>query len=109
MIGSFRSRSLKAFWIKGDSSKLQHDLVERLRRRLDSLDNSKRPEDMNVPGFDFHKLRGTPIGHAMHQPTHPGAILREDVLLRLQQARDLWRAERDLASEIAAIPTLRAV
>jgi addiction module HigA family antidote len=92
-----------------------------------------------------------------HEPTHPGAVLREDVLpslglsvtdaarhlgvtrqtlhailgeragitpemalrlgklcgngpalwLRMQQARDLWRAERDIAGEVAAIPTMR--
>lgn len=28
--------------------------------------------------------------------------------LRMQQARDLWRAERAIAAEVAAIPTLRA-
>jgi addiction module HigA family antidote len=94
---------------------------------------------------------------ANRAPTHPGAILREDVLpaidepvmaaakklgvtrqhlhrilaekapvtpemavrlgkfcgngpdlwLRLQQAYDLWHAERALASEIARIPTVR--
>jgi addiction module HigA family antidote len=27
--------------------------------------------------------------------------------LRMQQARDLWRAERDMAGEILAIPTIR--
>lgn len=92
------------------------------------------------------------------QPTHPGAVLREDVLpalhlsvtdaarklgisrqmlhgilaerhavtpemaarigklcgngpglwLRMQQAHDLWRVERELADELARIPTLRA-
>lgn len=92
------------------------------------------------------------------QPTHPGVILREDVLpalgisvremaeklrisrqslhavmsertgvtvemalrlgklcgngpglwLRMQQAHDLWKAERDLASVVSDIPTLRA-
>ncbi len=66
MIRSFRSRSLRGFWIKGDSAKLQQDLVERLRRRLDLLDNSKQPEDMNVPGFDFHKLRGRPVRYTVH-------------------------------------------
>jgi addiction module HigA family antidote len=92
------------------------------------------------------------------QPSHPGELLREDVLpalgltvkgaaeklgvsrqtlhailseraavtpemaarlgklcgdgpavwLRMQQARDLWRVERDMAEELARIPTLRA-
>jgi addiction module HigA family antidote len=100
-----------------------------------------------------HRFAGCPT----HEPTHPGAILREDVLpalrvsaaaaralgvsrqalhgvlseraavapemavrigklcgngpgiwLRMQQARDLWHAERDMADAIAAIPTMRA-
>ena len=28
--------------------------------------------------------------------------------LRMQQARDLWRVEREMAAELAKIPTLRA-
>ncbi len=30
------------------------------------------------------------------------------VWLRMQQTRDLWRAERDMAEIVAAIPTMRA-
>ena len=95
--------------------------------------------------------------HSERQPTHPGAVLREDVLpalrlsvtetasrlgisrqtlhgilsekhgvtpemaarlgrfcgngpdiwLRMQQAHDLWRVERDLAQELARIPTMQ--
>jgi len=30
------------------------------------------------------------------------------VWLRMQQARDLWRVEREMADELAKIPTLRA-
>lgn len=97
-------------------------------------------------------------GPPARQPTHPGAVLREDVLpalglsvtaaaeklgisrqmlhgilaekhavtpemavrigklcgngptlwLQMQQNHDLWQAERDLAQEVARIPTLRA-
>ena len=97
------------------------------------------------------------VGVRARQPSHPGAILREDVLpalrmsvkdaaaqlgisrqslhaiigeragvtvemalrlgkfcgngaalwLRMQQAHDLWRAERDLSAVVAKIPTVR--
>lgn len=97
------------------------------------------------------------VPQSSHQPTHPGAILREDVLpalnisvtaaasslgvsrqtlhgilaersavtppmalrlgkfcgngtmiwLRMQEAHDLWHAERDLVGTIDAIPTMR--
>ncbi len=33
-------------------------LHRRLLLRLDALDQAGRPEDMNMPGFNFHALRG---------------------------------------------------
>jgi len=104
-----------------------------------------------------HLVAEYPVAHGpAWPPTHPGAVLREDVLpalglsvtdaatklrvsrqalhnilgekaavspemalrlgklcgngpglwLRMQQARDLWRAERELAEELEKIPTL---
>ena len=56
-------------------------------------------------------------GRGDREPTHPGGIPREDVLPSLgtavsaaarEQALDLLRAERKIAAEAAAIPTLRA-
>ena len=32
-------------------------MQERILRRLDRLDVIIRPEEMNIPGFDFHALR----------------------------------------------------
>ena len=99
-----------------------------------------------------------PAGRSFHPPTHPGELLRDEVLpalglsvtkaaallhvsrqalhavlseraavtpemairlgklcgngsglwLRMQQARDLWQAERDMAEIVATIPTMRA-
>lgn len=66
MIVSFRNRALKAFWTKGDARKIAPDLVDRLRRRLDALDAARVPEDMDVPGFDFHKLWGKPVRYTVH-------------------------------------------
>ena len=35
--------------------------------RLDRLDVAERPEEMNLPGFDFHALRGfTPTRYTVH-------------------------------------------
>ena len=66
MIRSFRSRALAAFWRKGDAARLRPDHVERARMRLDALTAAQRPEDMNLPGFDFHKLRGRPARYTVH-------------------------------------------
>ena len=39
----------------------------RLRLRLDALEAATKPEDMNVPGFDFHPLKGfRPIRYTVH-------------------------------------------
>jgi len=58
MIKSFKSKPLRAFWEKGDVSKIAAHLRDRITRRLDALDRAKAPEQMNVPGFDFHSLTG---------------------------------------------------
>jgi proteic killer suppression protein len=66
MIRSFRSRALKAFWGRGDGSRITPDLLDRVKKRLDALHAARRPEDMNVPGFDFHRLRGKPVRYTVH-------------------------------------------
>lgn len=62
MIKAFRSKALCDFWAKGRSAKLDKRLAERVLRRLDRLNAASAPEEMNLPGFDFHVLRG-------HRPT----------------------------------------
>lgn len=57
---------MAAMWNKGDASKVRADLVARVQRRLSALDAAARPEDVNLPGFDFHKLRGKPVRYTMH-------------------------------------------
>ena len=65
MIESFRHKGLALLFLQNDTSKVRPDLVERCRNRLDALDNATVPEDMNVPGFDFHSLRGKPQRYAV--------------------------------------------
>jgi proteic killer suppression protein len=62
VIRSFKSRALKALWEKSDRSKLDVSLVDRILRRLDVLDVALRPQDLNKPGFDFHRLSGARKG-----------------------------------------------
>jgi len=66
MIRTFRSRALAAYWNRDDASRIRPDLLDRLQRRLDALDAATRPEDLNLPGFDFHKLRGKPTRYSLH-------------------------------------------
>lgn len=60
MIRSFRSRSLEAFWTTGSVRRLPVPNHGRVRIVLLALDQATRPEDMNIPGFHLHGLRGEP-------------------------------------------------
>jgi len=62
MIRSFRHRGLDAFFRKDDRRKLPPDKIERISRLLDRLDAAKFPQDMNLPGLDFHPLKANRKG-----------------------------------------------
>jgi len=66
MIRSFRSRALAALWFQNDRSRLRPDLVQRILVRLNTLDDAKRSDDMNLPGYNFHRLRGRPVRYTVH-------------------------------------------
>ena len=66
MVRSFRHRGLKELFEKGTTAQVQKSLHARCLRRLDALDRSQRPEDMNLPGYDFHTLRGKPRRYTVH-------------------------------------------
>jgi proteic killer suppression protein len=67
VIKSFRSKPLADLWAKGSSARIDARLVGRIIRRLEALDAARVPEDMNVPGFDFHALRGfRPVRYTVH-------------------------------------------
>jgi proteic killer suppression protein len=53
---------LATLWEQGSSKRIDARLHGRILRRLDALDRAAHPEDMNIPGFDFHALKG-------HRPT----------------------------------------
>ena len=58
MIRSFRHKGLERYFRKGERKGIdaQHEL--RIRRILDRLDASIRPDDMNLPGYRLHGLKG---------------------------------------------------
>jgi proteic killer suppression protein len=62
MIRTFRSKSLKRFAERGDASKLSVPNIDRVRRVLARLNSSLRPDDMNLPGYRFHPLKGSERG-----------------------------------------------
>ena len=66
MIRSFRNRGLAAFWKRDDVTRIRTDLIHRISLRLDALGRATRPDDLNVPGFNFHRLRGKPVRYSVH-------------------------------------------
>lgn len=62
MIRSFKSKPLKTFAAIGNASKLAVQKPDRIRRILSLLDAATKPEQMDVPGFRFHPLRGADKG-----------------------------------------------
>lgn len=66
MIKSFTNKQLKALWETGQS-KIDARMHPRILRRLDVLDAATTPGDMNLPGFDFHGLKGhNPTRYTVH-------------------------------------------
>jgi proteic killer suppression protein len=58
MIGTFRSKPLADLFRTGKSAKIDARVQARVLRRLDALNEASSASDMDIPGFDFHALRG---------------------------------------------------
>lgn len=58
MIDSFRHRGLERYFTRSDHRGIPAEFMARLSRLLDRLDAASRPEDMNLPGYRFHALKG---------------------------------------------------
>ena len=62
MIASFRHRGLKRLFERGDRSRIGADMVSRVENVLAVLNRARRPEDMDLPGFRLHPLKGDRAG-----------------------------------------------
>lgn len=58
MIENFKDRGLKRLYERGDRSKIRADLVDKVERVLARLDQALVIEDMNLPGYRLHELKG---------------------------------------------------
>ncbi len=58
MIKSFRHKGLKKFYETGSASGIQAPHAGRLRMQLAALDTAQAIDDMDVPGFRLHALKG---------------------------------------------------
>jgi len=58
MIRNFRHKGLERFFRRDNASGCPTAHIARIGRILDRLDAAVRPEDMNLPGLRFHRLKG---------------------------------------------------
>ena len=58
MILSFKHRGLRALYSGQGSRRLAPDHTRKLIRILATLDQSRTPQDMDIPGFRLHPLSG---------------------------------------------------
>jgi proteic killer suppression protein len=62
MIQSFRNKGLRRFFESGSPAGIQPSHAKRLRMLLAALDTAQSIDDMNVPGFRLHPLKGSERG-----------------------------------------------
>lgn len=62
MIHSFRHKGLRRFFESGSQAGIQLKHVQLLRMLLVALDTAQKLEDMDVPGFRLHPLKGKDRG-----------------------------------------------
>ena len=58
MIKSYRHKGLRRFYETGSSAGIQAHHADRLRMQLAALDTAQTIEDMDIPGFRLHRLKG---------------------------------------------------
>lgn len=58
MIKSFRHRGLKRLFERGEKFQVGADMLGRIENILAVLDRADGPEQMDLPGFRLHPLRG---------------------------------------------------
>lgn len=58
MIASFNHKGLERFFSSSSHRGIPDRFAPRIERMLDKLDASSKPEDMNLPGYKFHRLKG---------------------------------------------------
>jgi toxin HigB-1 len=62
MIKSFRHKGLKRFYSTGSTAGIKADHARKLRMQLAALDTATSVEDMDIPGFRLHPLKGKARG-----------------------------------------------
>ena len=62
MIKSFKHKGLKKFYETGSKQGIQAQHTLKLRMQLAALDSARVLEDLDIPGYRFHELKGNRKG-----------------------------------------------
>ena len=62
MILSFKHKGLERFFVSGSRKGIQPEHSKKIARILDRLDASISPNDMDLPGYRLHQLKGQEAG-----------------------------------------------
>jgi proteic killer suppression protein len=67
MIRTFRHKALADLFYLGRTAKIDAKMVNRIKFRLDTLNEATSTEDLKIPGYDFHALKGIrPTRYTIH-------------------------------------------
>lgn len=58
MISSIKHKGLREFYESGSTKRIQSNHASRLRLMLLALDTSQSVDDMDLPGYRLHLLKG---------------------------------------------------
>ncbi len=58
MIKSFKHRGLKRLYERDDRSGIRPDLLDTVERILTALDSATVPQDLDIPRYRLHPLKG---------------------------------------------------
>ncbi|TXK93454.1 Killer protein [Methylococcaceae bacterium CS5] len=58
MIKTFKHKGLKLFFTTGNKAKINASHASKLKVQLQALHTAESVDDMNIPGWSFHELKG---------------------------------------------------
>jgi toxin HigB-1 len=58
MIRSFKHRGLKRLYERDDHSGVRHDFADAIQEILTVLDDAGAPQELGLPGYRLHQLKG---------------------------------------------------
>lgn len=62
MIISFKHKGLEKYYLKGTTSGIQPKHAKKLRYQLAALDSAQVIDDLDLPGYRLHSLKGNREG-----------------------------------------------